>query len=177
MIYNNMRILPKTHLNIPQNVKLHSSKNPIELFRLMRMYSKERKEKYVYINAIANCINAILTNCRVKVMKDKMNNFIAGYTYRLRKNRMWQKSMYIDALVRNFNHPHSKESMETIYHDIKSTARDKNAEEITLFSLLDDIELRKRYERLGFKKDEKTFINGGYIMRVKTKDFLDNNLK
>ena len=169
-----MKILFNNNIIRNKNInrQLKSTRNPIALYKMMKMYSQERKEIFPYIRAILNSIDTILNNCKMRLIKDKFGNIIAAYTYRLRKNRLGQKSMYIDSLVRNLKKPESKDSMKHIYKDMKDIAQKKKAEEMTLFSGINDTALRNKYESLGFNKDEKTFIYGGYFMKVKTKDFL-----
>lgn len=169
-----MRISNKTNIikTKIENRQIKSTRNPISLYKMMKIYSQERKEIFPYFQAILNSIDTMLNNCKMRLIKDEFGNIIAAYTYRLRKNRLGQKSMYIDALVRNFKKHESKNSMNHIYKDMKDIAQKKKAEEMTLFSGINDTALRSKYESLGFNKDEKTFIYGGYFMRVKTKDFL-----
>lgn len=167
ILFNNNIIRNK---NVNRQIK--STRNPYYLYKMMKMYSQERKEIFPYIRAILNSIDTILNNCKMRLIKDEFGNIIGAYTYRLRKNRLGQKSMYIDVLVRNFKIPESKDSMHRIYKDMKDIAQKKKAEEMTLFSGINDTALRHKYESLGFNKDEKTFIYGGYFMKVKTKDFL-----
>ena len=151
---------------------IKSTRNPVELYKMMKMYSKEREEKLPYLKAIIYCFDSMIYNCTMRLIKDDLGNMLAAYTYRMRKNRLEQKSMYIDALVRNRHNNTSKEVMENIYQDMKSIAESKKAEELTLFSMAKEKDLRKKYEKLGFRKDESVDVEGAYVMRAKIGDFL-----
>lgn len=168
-----------SNINPVYNVKaaqIKSSANPVQLFKMMKMYSKERNEHFPNIQAVLNSLNSILTNCRMRIVKDKSGNLLVAYTYKLRKNRLDEKSMYIDALVRNRSNEQSKTLMKEVYKDMKNIALNKHAEELTLYSVAKESALRSNYEKLGFKKDETVWIKGGYIMRVRINNFL-NGLK
>ena len=80
--------------------------------------------------------------------------------------------MYIDALVRNRQNTASKGVMKSLYQDMKNIAESKKAEELTLFSVAKEKDLRKNYESLGFRKDESVDITGAYVMRAKIWEFL-----
>lgn len=153
---------------------IQSTRNPVELFKMMKMYSKERKEKLPFFQAVINSLDSMLNNCKMRIIKDELGNLVAAYTYRLRKNRLSQKSMYIDALVRNRNNKQSKEIMDNVYQDMKNIAKNRKVEELTLFSKATEKDLRKKYEKLGFRKDEKVDVTGAYLMRVKLEEFLSN---
>ena len=168
-----MRIINNSPIKTPY---LKNSKNPIKLFQVMKIYTKERRERFVFYHTILNCLNIILTNCKLRIIEDKSKDLIAGYTYKIRKNRRWEKSMYLDTIVRNFENPISKNYMQMVYEDIKKIAQTKKAEEITLFSKSNDEKLQKKYEKLGFQKDAKSFVYGGHIMRAEIKSFLNNNV-
>lgn len=74
----------------------------------MRMYSKERHEKLPYLKAIFNCIDSMVHNCKMRIIKDNSGEILASYTYCFKKNRLGEKSMFIDALVRNRKKQDSK---------------------------------------------------------------------
>lgn len=160
-----------SHITPKNATTIKNSRNPVELYKMMKMYSKERKDRFPYFEAALNSLNSILNNCKMRIIKDEFGNLLAAYTYKLRKNRLEQKSMFIDALVRNRTNPQSKQLMTDVYQDMKQIAAKKKAQELTLYSVSNDKALRAKYEKLGFKKDESVQITGGYIMRVKTPDF------
>lgn len=164
----------RSHITRLTQVKITDSRNPVKLFQMMKLYSNERKDRFINLEALLNSFNSIFTRCKLRFIKDELGNLIAAYTYKLRKNRLNQKSMYIDVLVRDRENLCSKEIMPYIYQDIKQIAKSNNAEELTLFSLANDTALRSNYEQLGFKKDERVWVTGGYVMRVRTNDFLKN---
>ncbi len=151
---------------------IKSSRNLFEIYRMMKLYSIERGDRFPTYEAIMNSLNSILSNCKIRFIKNEAGKILAAYTYRLRKNKLEEKSLFIDALVRNRQNAESKTLMPKIYQDIKKLAEKKQAKELTLYSVSKDKALRANYEKLGFKKDEKVWITGGYIMRVRTTDFL-----
>lgn len=153
-------------------VKIINSKNPVKMYNMMKLYSRERSEKFPCLQALLHTFYAICTKCKLKAVKDNCGKLLAAYTYKLRKNRKGEKSLYINTLVRKRDIKNSKKIMKDLYNDIKVTAQHSDAKELTLFSELKDTKLQENYEKLGFKKDHKVFIHGGYIMRVRTKDFL-----
>ena len=110
----------------------------------------------------------------MRIINDSNNEIIAGYAYKLRKNSKGEKSIYIDGIARKISDNNSKKVMTDMYEDIKSTAKKHNAQEITLFSYATDRNLRHNYRRLGFKIDEKCIVEKLYLMRVRTKNFLNN---
>lgn len=169
-----MRICPSVTIKTSSNkvYQLKSTRNPIDLYKMMKMYSKQRKELFPLFRAVVNSLDSMFNNCSMRVIKDDIGNLLAAYTYRFRKNRLEQKSLYIDALVRNFDNLDSKNLIDDVYTDMKNIAHNRNAQELTLFSKADERALRGKYEKLGFIKDEKSNVFGGYIMRVKTEEFL-----
>lgn len=154
--------------------QIKSTKNPINLYKMMRMYSKERHEKLPYLKAIFNCIDSMVHNCKMRIIKDNSGEILASYTYCFKKNRLGEKSMFIDALVRNRKKQDSKNIINKIYQDMKKIAINKNAKELSLYSKANESALRKNYEKLGFQKDEKEYIEGAYLMRVNTNNFINN---
>ena len=152
--------------------KITSSACPMKLYKMMKMYSKERKEHFPRIQAILNSLDTMFSLCRMRVAKDSLGNILAAYTYRFRKNRLGEKSMYIDALVRNFDKQESKNVMPQLYEDMKNIALKKKVKELSLFSAIKDKSLREKYRKLGFVEDHKTFIFGGYFMKTNTENFL-----
>lgn len=153
--------------------KIKNTRNPIQLYRMMKMYSKERNESFPIIRAILNSLDVMLANYKLRLAKGNDGEIIAAYTYTIRRNRRDEKSMHIDALVRNRNNLYSKEVMPDIYNDMKQVANKKNAEELTLFNYTLDSKLRANYSKLGFKIDESVNIPKAYVMRVKTKNFIN----
>lgn len=160
--------------NTPIKYTLKNTRNPLDLYKMMSLYSHERKESFPHLRVLFYTIDTIFHNCKMRVAKDSFGKIIAAYTYRLRKNRLDEKSFYVDALVRNLQHNESKNLMPVIYRDMKAMAQRKKAKELTLFSGVLDKNLRKKYERLGFQKDERVYVYGGYIMRTKIDKFLQN---
>ena len=88
-----MKVLPATrHFDTTQHRPIiKSTRNPLELYKMMKMYTTERKERFPYLKAFFNCIDSMAFNCKMRVIKDEFGNLLAGYTYRLRKNRLEQK--------------------------------------------------------------------------------------
>lgn len=154
---------------------IKNTRNPIDLYRMMKMYSQERKENIPFLRALLYSLDSIRYNCKMRIIKDDFGGILASYTYRFRKNSLDQKSMFIDVLVRNFKSLESKNLMGFIYRDMKNIAEKKNVQELTLLSAASDFALRKKYEKLGFKKDESIDIYKGYVMRTKIEDFLKNH--
>ena len=157
-----------------KNLRIKSSKNPLKLYNAMKIYSKERNEKAPFYKAFINSINTILNNCKMRYINNENGDLSAAYTYKLRKNSLGKKSMYIDILVRDKTNNQSKTAINKIYSDIKQIANKNKVKELTLFVNLNDSGLIKKYEELGFHKDEKLFIHGGYIMRANPEKFLSN---
>ncbi len=157
----------------PPKLQIKNSKNPADYFKVMKMYSVERKEKFPNISAFIYSLDSILSGCGLRAVKDECGNLLTAYTYRLRKNKLEQKSMYIDALARDRS-KNTKPIMHQIYSDMKSIAIKKNAEELTCLSAAKDKALRAKYEKLGFKIDPKVDILKGYIMRSPVKNFLNS---
>jgi len=114
-----------------------------------------------------------MSGCGLRTIKDNSNNLLVAYTYRLRKNKLEQKSLYIDALVRNRSE-NTKPLMCRIYNDMKNIALKKQAKELTCYSVSSDKALRSKYEKLGFKIDPKVDILHGYIMRCPIKEFANS---
>lgn len=153
-------------------IEIKSTRNPVDLYKMMKMYSQERKEIFPWIHAVLNCIDTMLCNCKMRIVKDDCGNLLASYTYKFIKNEFGQKSMYLDALVRNRKRQESKNVINYIYKDMKKIATDKQAKELTLYSKANEKALRRKYEQLGFKNDERNSIEKAYFMRVPTIDFL-----
>ena len=66
--------------------------------------------------------------------------------------------------------------VETFYYlsRYEKIAINKNAKELSLYSKANESALRKNYKKLGFQKDEKEYIEGAYLMRVNTNNFINN---
>lgn len=154
--------------------QINSTKNPINLYKMMKMYSKERNEKLPYLKAIFNCIDSMIHNCKMRLIKDDTGKILASYTYWFKKNKLGGKSMFIDVLVRNRKNQTSKNIINNIYQDMKRIAINKKAQELSLYSKANEPALRKNYEKLGFRKDEKEYIEGAYLMRVNINNFINN---
>lgn len=157
--------------------RFRSPKNWINYFDL---YEKGRGTKSVryYFSMLQDLASGWCSNCRLKLMKDNNGNILAGYTYKLRKNRLGEKSMYIDSLARSKSKNldvKSKELMPKIYQDIKNTALAKKVKELTLFVYAGDNKLRKKYESLGFAEDIKVYVQKLYLLRVRIENFYKKN--
>lgn len=157
----------------PTKLQIENSKNPADYFRLMKIYSKERNNTFPNITAVVNLIDTLLSGCKLRAVKDEAGNLLAGYTYRFRRNKLEQKSLFIDALARKRNQ-NTKQFMPQIYNDMKNIATKKKAEEITLFSVVKDASLRAKYEKLGLQIDPKVDILNAYLMRSPVKKFLSS---
>lgn len=157
----------------PYKYKITSSKNPADYFKMMKMYSIERKNKHPNLFAIFNGLDSFLSGCGLRTIKDESGNLLAAYTYKFRKNKLEQKSMFIDALARERS-KNTKPLMHRIYSDMKNLAQKKKAEELTCYSVALDRGLRAKYEKLGFKIDSKVDIPKGYIMRSPITRFLNS---
>lgn len=168
-----MKILPlKNCTPIINKTAFKNTRNPLNLYRMMEMYSMERKEKFPRIQAIINCIDSIFHNCKMRVVKDDKGDILASYTYRFCKNYLDERTMFLDALVRNRKKPESKLFLSEVYEDVKNIALSKKVKELNLFSMAKDVNLRKKYEQLGFKIDEKIYIEKAYLMKVNIDDFI-----
>lgn len=157
----------------PPKLPIKNSRNPADYFKLMKMYSVERQEKFPNISAFIYSLDSILSGCGLRAVKDESGHLLAAYTYRLRKNKLEQKSLYIDALVRDRS-KNTQPLMHRIYSDMKNTAQNKKAEELTCFSVSKDKALRAKYEKLGFRIDPKVDILHAYLMRSPIKNFLNS---
>lgn len=168
-----MKIQPvKIYSSQNKPFQIKSTRNPLNLYKMMKMYSCERKEIFPWIQAISNSLDTIFKNCKMRIIKDEKGNILASYTYKIRTNRRDKKSMFIDAFVRNRKNPESKELTKELYKDMKNIAIKKNAEELTLYSCVEDYALRRKYESLGFKNDDRVFIEDAFLMRAKTDEFM-----
>lgn len=158
---------------IPQKLKITTSRNPADYYRLMKLYSKERKDNLVNFRAFINAADSLISRCGLRVIKDEDGSLLAAYTYKLRKNKLEQKSIYIDALARDRS-KNTKSLMPRIYSDMKNIAIKKNASELTCFSVAKDKHLRTMYEKLGFRIDPKVDIFQSYLMRSPVNNFLNS---
>ena len=68
-----MKILFNNNIIRNKNInrQLKSTRNPIALYKMMKMYSQERKEIFPYIQAILNSIDTMLNNCKMRLIKDE----------------------------------------------------------------------------------------------------------
>ena len=140
------------------------------------MYEKERKESFRIFRIIENFISTTLQNFRLRVIENPKQEIIAGYTSKLRKNKLEEKSLFVECIARKRNQENkidTKNQMTYLYEDIKKTAKKKKAQEITLFVHADETNLRHNYENLGFKIDKKCKVEKMYLMRARVKDFLN----
>lgn len=145
-----------------------------KLGKFFYTYGKGRNNRFPVLEAAFDSVSAILNNERLRIFEDSNGKIIAGYAYKLRKNKLGDRSMYIDGLARDLENKSSKEIMTYVYDDIKKTAIKVKAKEITLFVYASDPRLKQNYSRLGFSEDKKCYVEKLYLMRVKTKDFLNN---
>lgn len=158
---------------IPQKLKITTSRNPVDYFRLYKLYSKERNADLVNFRAFIYSADSLLVRRGLRVIKDEDGSILAGYTYKLRKNKLEQKSIYIEGLARNKS-KNTKSFMHQIYSDMKNIAIKKNAEELTCFSMTTDHALRAKYEKLGFRIDHRVDIVQAYLMRTPVNNFLNS---
>lgn len=159
-----------------KNFAVKQNYSPLTLYNFFRLYSNTRHERWRLINPLSYMIDCISRFYKLRVVKDENGKILAGYTYKFRKNRLDEKSMFIDALARNKsqkNNSKTKNLMPQIYDDIKKMALKHKAEEITLFVKANDRKVRKNYEKLGFKIDETCDIERAYVMRTRVKNFLE----
>ncbi|HIS37284.1 TPA: hypothetical protein IAC10_11780 [Candidatus Scatousia excrementigallinarum] len=157
--------------------KMKSSLSIKKLYKFFEMYGRGRNEKALHLRTFQDSLSAVTRGCGLRVMEDAEGNLLAGYTYKMRKNKLEEKSMYIDGLARNLSEDKkeiTKGIMTSVYEDIKQLAQKKKAREITLFVYAGERGLKKNYQRLGFYEDPKCNINKVYLMRVRTKDFINN---
>lgn len=162
---------------IQNSQTIRSSLSVKKLFNFFQMYGKGRNEKVLNLRAFVDSFSAISNGCGLRIAEDKQGNILAGYTYKIRKNRLEERSMYIDGLARNLDENKkniSKNLMTEIYEDIKKTAIKKKVKEITLFVYAGENGLKRNYQRLGFKEDHRCNIEKVYLMRVRLEDFLNN---
>lgn len=157
--------------------KMKSSLSPVKLFKFFEIYGRGRDENLLYLRTLQDSFSAMSRGCGLRIIEDENGNLLAGYTYKMRKNKLDEKSMYIDGLARNLSEDKkeiTKNLMTGVYEDIKKTAQKKKAKEVTLFVYAGENGLKKNYESLGFKEDAKCNIQKVYLMRVRVQDFLDN---
>lgn len=163
-----------TYIKQSTNCKIKSSYSPNAYFKHYDLYLKGRKDFFHIINAFSYTLGTLIDLVGLRIIKAN-NKMIAGYTYKLRKNKFKERSLYVDSLARDFLNPKSKPAMLELYQDIKTKAIKKKAKEITLFVYFKDKNLKKRYEQLGFKQDL-TFYNRLIdLMRVRTENFINNS--
>ena len=173
-----MNISALTYKPCPLNrYKMKSSLSLKKLYRFFEMYGRGRNEKALHLRTVQNSVSAVTRGCGLRIIEDEKGNILAGYTYKIRKNKLEEKSMYIDGLARNLSDDKkdiTKDLMTQVYEDIKKTALKKKAKEVTLFVYAGENGLKKNYQRLGFYEDAKCNINKVYLMRVRLQDFLNN---
>ena len=173
MNITNLKYIP------PKNnaYKIRTTYSPKKLYDMMKMYTENRNEKHKYLNILDYMLSTMLRGCGLRVIETPKGEMLAAYTYKMRKNRLEEKSMFIDGIARNFStekNQISKNLMSRLYEDIKKTAQKKKAKEITLFVYAKEKGLRKNYEKLGFKEDLKFYMYRVCLMRVRTENFLNN---
>ena len=145
----------------------------LDMMKFFDVYISSRKENLSRLRNFEYSMHSFLSNCRVKTFKDANGNFLAGYTYNMRKTTLGKPNMYIDGFARDVNNENSKEIMTDVYTDIKKTAIKNKADELSLFVFAIERKLRKNYENLGFKIDNLINIEKVYFMTVKVDKFLD----
>lgn len=156
---------------------LKTTFSPKKLIEFFDIYGKERKEKFHYVKVFENFLSTVLLNFRLRAIDTKEQSILAGYTFKIRENKLEEKSMFVECLARKRNDDKkevTKKLMTKIYEDIKKTAVRKKAEEITLFVYADESRLRHNYEKLGFKIDNKCKVEKMYLLRVRVSDFINN---
>ena len=161
-----------TYINNKKISIIKETRNPIRMGQFFDLYLKGRKEIPNLWYIILHVDYAYENLHKLRFLKD--NKILAGYTYKLRHNRLGERSLYIDGLAKDLKNPKSKNIMPKIYSDIKNTALKHKAKEITLFVYAQDKHLKNKYESLGFKQDTRTKIEDLDLMRVRTDDFLNN---
>lgn len=173
-----MNIQRLTYKPLVQNSqKIKSSHSVKKFFNFFQIYGKGRKELFLNLRAIVDTCSSISNGCGLRIAEDSKGNILAGYTYKIRKNRLEERSMYIDGLARNLSDSKkdvSKNLMTEIYEDMKKTAIKKKVKEITLFVHAGEDGLKSNYKKLGFKEDHRCNIEKVYLMRVRLEDFLNN---
>lgn len=173
---NNLKYALNTSAN-----KNHAALKPMrtsfslsKLSEFINMYTTTRKEAFPTLKNILYFIETICSNKRLRILENDKGEIIAGYTYKLRKNKLEEKSLYIDGLARNRNNPVSKSVMTNVYNDIKKFAEKKKRKEITLFVYVKERRLRDNYQKLGFEIDHKCNLEKVYLLRVRLENFLNN---
>lgn len=173
---NNLKYALNTSAN-----KNHAALKPMrttfslnKLYDFFDIYSRSRKEVFPKLKTIIYSVDTVFTNTHLRVLENKDGNIIAGYTYKYRKNKLEEKSLYIDGLARNTDNPISKTIMTQVYNDIKNLAIRKKIKEITLFVHAGERRLRDNYHNLGFETDHKCRIEKAYLLRVRVEKFLNN---
>lgn len=151
-----------------------SSRSFLKMCKFFDIYEIGREASYPILFLFDDAVSAFFRKCKVRYFENNKGKMLAGYTYKLRKNHLGEKSMYIDGLARDLTDNTSKKIMPKVYEDIKQTAKDKEVKEITLFSYASDKYLRYNYEKLGFKTDERCIVDKLYLMRVRVEDFINN---
>lgn len=173
-----MNIQKLTYNPIIKNQQpIRSSLSVKKFFKFFQVYRKGRNDRFLNLIAIVDTCSSMSNGCGLRIAEDSKGNILAGYTYKIRKNRLEERSMYIDGLARNLSDDKneiSKNLMTKIYEDIKKTAIKKRVKEITLFVHAGDDGLKRNYKRLGFKEDHRCNIEKVYLMRVRLEDFLNN---
>lgn len=153
--------------------RFRSPKNWINYFGVYEKGRGTTSFRY-YAAMLHDLANGFFSNCKLRLIKDEKGNILAGYTYYFRKNKLGEKSMYIDSLARSKSSelgPKSKTLMPKIYEDVKNTALAKKVKELTLFVYAGDNKLRRKYESLGFAEDTKVFVQKLYLLRVRIENF------
>lgn len=151
-----------------------TSRSFFKLCNFFDIYETGRESSYPILFMLDDAVSAFFRKCKVRYFENDKGKMLAGYSYKLRKNRFGEKSMYIDGLARDLIDNTSKKIMPKVYEDIKKTAIKEEAKEITLFSYASDKYLRHNYEKLGFKTDERCIVEKLYLMRVRVEDFINN---
>lgn len=174
---NGLRYIPPSKLGEGACFNSCIAKTSRSFFKMCKffdIYETGRESSYPILFMLDDAVSAFFRKCKVRYFENDKGKMLAGYSYKLRKNHLGEKSMYIDGLARDFKDCSSKKIMSKVYEDIKQTAKDKEVKEITLFSYASDKYLRHNYEKLGFKTDERCIVDKLYLMRVRVEDFINN---
>lgn len=158
-------------------VVIKKSSSPITLWKHFQVYESGREGNKKFFSILYDVLDSVFNFRSLKVVKNEKGDVLAGFTYKLRKNKMDERSVYVDSIARNqkaeFN-DYTKTLMTSVYSEIKKTAAVKKAKEITLFVYSGEKHLRQNYERLGFKIDNKCDVKKVYLMRTPIDKFLNN---
>lgn len=175
--FNGLRYIPPSKVGggaASNSCIAKTSRSFFKMCKFFDIYETGREASCPILYLFDDAVSAFFRKCKVRYFENDKGKMLAGYSYKMRKNHLGEKSMYIDGLARDLTDNTSKKIMPKVYEDIKKTAVEKEAKEITLFTYASDKYLRQNYEKLGFKVDEKCNAEKLYLMRVSTEKFINN---